>query len=61
MGIIQDFAAFKTAVDARLASIETKIANPATPAEVTAAMKAIEDKLTAIDTAVITPDPDEPL
>jgi hypothetical protein len=61
MSIKEDFATFKSTVDTKLASIEAKIANPATPAEVAAGMKAITDKLTAIDTATVVPDPSDPL
>jgi hypothetical protein len=55
MGIKEDFAAFKTKVDGRLASLEGKLANPSTPAEVTTGMQEIVTKLDAMDTATVTP------
>jgi len=62
MGIKEDFAAFKTQVDARLLSIEGKMANPATPAEVAAGMQQVLTTLETIDTAApIVPPSGEPL
>lgn len=55
MAIKEDFAAFKTQVDAHLASIEGKLNNPQTPPEVATGMQAILTTLETIDTAIIPP------
>jgi len=55
MGIKEEFAAFKTQVGTRLTSIESKLNNPSTPAEVTTGMQEILAHLESIDTAIIPP------
>jgi hypothetical protein len=61
MAIKEDFAAFKTTVDARLVSIEGKLLNPPTPPEVVSGMAAIVSTLEAIDNATTPPTGGDPL
>jgi hypothetical protein len=55
MAIKEEFASFKSQVETRLASIETKLTNPLTPPEVTAGMQAILTQLETIDTGITPP------
>ncbi len=61
MGIKEDFAAFKSAVDTRLTSIEGKLINPSTPAEVTTGMAEITSKLDILDGISVPPVDPNPL